>query len=133
VVKLVDTPDLKSVASVTGACRFDFGPGHQYPCGFQGIHCFGAAFFLLIALHTRCTKNRVNIQFVQHTTQPKAVAQCRKRANIPYIFWKGKPPFFSVLQVLFGMFATKHTADGNDKQRNVKSWQLQNRRQLTSF
>jgi hypothetical protein len=29
VVKLVDTPDLKSVASVTGACRFDFGPGHQ--------------------------------------------------------------------------------------------------------
>ncbi len=30
-VKLVDTPDLKSVASVTGAYRFDSGSGHQAP------------------------------------------------------------------------------------------------------
>ena len=28
-VKLVDTPDLKSVASVKGACRFDSGPRHH--------------------------------------------------------------------------------------------------------
>ena len=29
VVKLVDTSDLKSAASVIGACRFDSGPGHH--------------------------------------------------------------------------------------------------------
>ncbi len=48
VVKLVDTSDLKSAASLIGAYRFDSGPGHHNTCRFSGAHAIAPAVLMVI-------------------------------------------------------------------------------------